>query len=202
MHTTKVTIASLIILFSVGLFNSLWPTPVASATTFGSGNGQVITMPTYTDITRIYYEELPKEFPEITDETLAERRELVRKKLEQLGIDDIDRSMFIIGKESWFRDDIEPITWVKHCWTGSGYRVVEVGTNGRQDECSNHGWSEVHKEKSIGLVQVLPSTAKRQCPGIDITNWQGQLECMSMLINTNLGYDHWTTNKLYVNENE
>jgi hypothetical protein len=119
-------------------------------------------------------------------EGVSERRDYIVEYMAintDLSNEEINNLVNIANKESSAHDpEIVPQTWVKHCQRPNGtYYAVEFG------ECS---YREVHREKSIGIFQILPSTAKRQCGMTDITRVDSQIDCAVMIYKQS-GYGAW-----------
>lgn len=120
-----------------------------------------------------------------------ERKELVRIELERLGAPDVETFLRIGKAESSYRATAVPPVEVRHCQRTNGtYYVVEV-LKGRQDSCRGTD-KQVYAEKSYGIFQILPSTAKRVCQGLDLTDWKLQVRC-AIQIQERSGFTQWTT---------
>lgn len=103
----------------------------------------------------------------------------------ELTNEEINNLVNIAGKESGAHDPkIEPRTWVKHCQRlNSTYYAIEFG------ECD---YKEVHREKSTGIFQILPSTYKGyKCEG-SIEDVDNQINC-AVKIYQKSGYGAWYT---------
>lgn len=128
----------------------------------------------------------------------VERANLVRMAFQSLGYSDanLERWMKIAKAESGstYDPNIEPSTWVFHCKKGTGYYAVELNSNRRQAYCSDTGGVQVHKEKSKGIVQILPSTWRRNnCNEFGAqSEWFAQLQCADRILKK-AGWTQWTT---------
>lgn len=108
-----------------------------------------------------------------------------------LSNEEINNLVAIAGKESGAHDPlIEPRGWVKHCQRPNNtYYAVEFG------ECD---YKEVHRERSIGIFQILPSTYKGyKCEG-SIEDVDNQINC-AVKIYKKSGYYPWYTSSKKLN---
>ncbi len=120
-----------------------------------------------------------------------ERKDLVREYLQELNAPDVNTFLRIGKAESSYRSDALPPVEVRHCRRSNNtYYVVEV-MNGRQASCRD-GDIQVHAEKSVGIFQILPSTAKRVCGDVDLFNWRTNIEC-AVKIQARSGFTQWST---------
>lgn len=132
---------------------------------------------------------------------LKVRQNLIRRYLEDVGYseNDIDTFLAIGQRESGLQLDSEPPVFVKHCRRANGsFYVVEINSTGGQAECKA-GDKQVHQEKSYGIFQILPSTAKGYGCSKDLTTLESQLECAVKLQKSTKSWNHWTTYKLVKN---
>ncbi len=121
----------------------------------------------------------------------AERKEKVAEYLAVLNAPDIDTFLRIGKAESSYRSDALPPVEVRHCKRSNNtYYVVEL-MNGRQASCRD-GDIQVHAEKSVGIFQILPSTAKRVCGSVDLFDWRTNIEC-AVKIQARSGFNQWST---------
>ena len=123
------------------------------------------------------------------------RKFLITRYLESAGYSKTDIETFLkIGQlESGLQLDSVPPVFVKHCKRANGtYYVVEINKQGRQDYCRT-GDVEVHQERSYGIFQILPSTAKDYKCNKDLTTLEGQLDCAIKLQKSSKGWNHWST---------
>lgn len=165
---------------------------------------------------------------------LTEKTELLRDYLELKGEDFTNTNIWleiardeskktVNGETTFYNLHIEPITYVHTCdksvqvnlW---GYKqppsnIVEVHDKAEgvyQATCEDYGAVTISKEKSYGLFQILPSSARdANCSSDWKETYTGQVDCAIKLrdwrgehISTDeTGYEGWSTfykvNKYY-----
>lgn len=131
------------------------------------------------------------QYPGNVEERRAYILEYLVWKFPELTNEEINNLVNIASKESSAHDPkIEPRSWVKHCQRPNNtYYAIEFG------ECN---YKEVHREKSFGIFQILPSSYKRYgCEG-DIKNVDNQINC-GVKIYKKSGYGAWYTSSKKLN---
>lgn len=111
--------------------------------------------------------------------------------VDYLSNQEINNLVKIAKRESGNLDpNIEPATWVLHCRRfDNTYYSRELNRGGTQDTCNEYD-TQVHREKSRGFFQFLPSTFKRyECKG-NIANPNDQIDC-AVKVYKKSGYGAW-----------
>lgn len=122
---------------------------------------------------------------------------LIKKELEKhLNEDEVEIMLKISSLESGNRLDAIPPTKVLHCQRidGSYYAIELMERNGLMVQATCGNDTQVYSEVSYGLFQILQSTAKRQCNGLDIlkADMVEQVKC-AVSIYQQSGYGAWAT---------
>lgn len=175
MFKTKKFLKSLVI--AIPITWMLYIIPVQGEPTIAKNESQIVEKQTV--------ELKPADLSGLKFEKVLDPKERVFNELDKLGELDKETWLRIAQAESGFQVTVEPESWVKHCQRSDGsYYAVELS------DCGDD--IQVHQEKSYGVFQILPSTAKRVCE----LDWKDSVETQTRCavnIKNKSGFDSWST---------